>query len=149
MSNPGRPRNAACQQLHLYSQTFERARKLGKGNSRTDLCKKSVHDDRGFVRPAAVASLFALTCASAAMASILTIGILSSRPDAGPFSECGRRRPCPGRPRMGFRRLAELGMSSRLSQLLYLYATTVHRIYARKYACDSQDDDGPQVWSFF
>ena len=28
-----------------------------------------------------------------------------------------------GRPRMGFRRLAELGMSSRLSQLLYLYAT--------------------------
>src|SRR4030081_2894094 len=28
-----------------------------------------------------------------------------------------------GRPRMGFRRLAELGMSSPLSQLLYLYAT--------------------------
>jgi hypothetical protein len=28
-----------------------------------------------------------------------------------------------GRPRMGFGRLAELGMSSRLSQLLYLYAT--------------------------
>src|SRR6266478_4914267 len=28
-----------------------------------------------------------------------------------------------GRPRMGFRLLVELGMSSRLSQLLYLYAT--------------------------
>src|SRR5882762_3669573 len=28
-----------------------------------------------------------------------------------------------GRPRMGFRSLAELGMSSHLSQLLYLYAT--------------------------
>jgi len=52
-----------------------------------------------------------------------------------------------GRPRMGFRRLGELGMSSSLSQFLYLYATPCieymrGNMYATRWITG-------QVWSFF
>src|SRR5258708_17133849 len=64
------------------------------------------------------------TWACAAIASILT--------DRNPVLSTSRRAVFRmrasaslslGRPRMGFGRLAELGMGGRLSQLLYLYAT--------------------------
>jgi hypothetical protein len=52
-----------------------------------------------------------------------------------------------GRPRMGFRRLAESDMSSRLSQLLYLYATPCIE-YVRGNTHAARWIAG-QVWSFF